>query len=140
MSVLLDTSALFAFLYDGDADHDAAVVFLKDVWGRKHGTPFVSTWIIDELLTLIRTRTKSKILERSAHELLLGPDPALAGVKLVAVGPDRLAAIWIAFDRYRDRGLSATDVSHLILMEEYGIDALATFEAGFQGLVHVVPG
>lgn len=139
MSLFLDTNVLFAFLNVDDDHHEQAAGLMPEIWKGTYGTPFVSTWVCDELLTLIRMRLRSHVVEMMANELLLGPEPELFGLRILPVGPERLSRVWATFNRYRDRKLSATDASHLVLMEEHGIDALATFERGFDGIVSVVP-
>ena len=42
---------------------------------------------------------------------------------------------WITFARYADKKLSFTDCSIIELMKNKGIDHLASFDCGFDGIV-----
>jgi predicted nucleic acid-binding protein len=47
---------------------------------------------------------------------------------------------WPVFERhYEDEGLSFTDCTSLVAIRRRGIDAIASFDDGFDGLVATVP-
>jgi predicted nucleic acid-binding protein len=51
------------------------------------------------------------------------------------VSEDILQAAWDKFRSLRDRPLSFTDCTSLALMEKNGIESIASFDPGFDGLV-----
>ena len=134
MSVLLDTGVLFAFLNAEDDLHARAVRWMQAVGEGRHGAPYVSDFVVAELFTLIRIRTRNAKLERAARSLLPLPEPALPGLRLLAVGPERLQAVADLYDQHRDRALSFTDASLLVLRTAYGLDRIATFDRRLAGL------
>lgn len=139
MSVLIDTGVFFAFLNKVDARHDDAVTIIGKAANGEWGRPFVSDYVVDELLTLIRARKQSVEKEEAAVRLLPLPEPGLPGLELVPVAPNDLAATLMHFRMHRERGLSFTDASHLALMDAFEIERLATFDSSFKGLVETVP-
>lgn len=139
MSVLLDTGVLFAFLNKDDARHGEAIELLRRVATGSLGAPFTSDYVVDELFTLIRARTKSRRLEEAARSLLPLPEPGLRGLEILPVARDRLVSVWEAFARHRDRGISFTDASSLVVMAAFGVDFLATFDRKLEGLTAVPP-
>ncbi|MBI4392453.1 MAG: type II toxin-antitoxin system VapC family toxin [Euryarchaeota archaeon] len=139
MSLLIDTGVLFAFLNNDDARHGQAVGAIERIARGEWGTPLVSDYVVDELFTLIRARTGNPDLETAAKRLLPFPKPMLPRLQLVPVGPRHLDATLALFLRHRTRRLSFTDASILALMPELGIETLATFDDGFDGLAEIVP-
>lgn len=138
MSILLDTGVLFAFLNADDERHVAARDLLKRVAASEWGAPFVNEYVVDELFTLIRARTRSKKLEGAAKRLLPLPTPALAGLRILPVGPERLAATLGVFELHHKEGLSFTDASLLVVLDSFGLDRLATFDQRLAALAPTV--
>lgn len=135
MAILLDTGVLFARLNKRDRDHGRAGLIvdaaLEGRWGRMH----VTDHVVAELLTLVRARTPA--LEGSARALL-PPDPAIAGLVVVHTSQTLFHETLEIFDKHRDRRLSFVDANLVLVAEELGIDRVATFDEGFQGLIEVV--
>lgn len=98
-----------------------------------------SDYIVAETLNFVRARTVSPGPSEEVLELVFGSDrmPPIV-THVIRVHSGRFA---LALDRYRthfDQGLSMTDWTNLVLMEELGIDQLATFDDGFRGLADAV--
>lgn len=134
MSVLLDTGVIFSFLNRDDERHTAARRLMAGLATGKWGTAFVSEYVVDELFTLIRSRTKNQALEAAAKRLLPLPRAALEGLRILPVGPERLMETFAVFERHRDQGLSFTDSSLLVLLDAFGLDRLATFDVRLAAL------
>lgn len=139
MTILIDTGVFYAFLVRGDEHHEQAVELVRALGEGQHGVPLTSDYVVDEVMTLIRKRQDPPELEVRARRLLPFPEPGLPGLGLATVSPQQVRETMETFERYRDQGLSFTDASHLVLMDRYEIDRLATFDTGFEGLVDVVP-
>lgn len=139
MTVLLDTGVLFAFLNRDDERHPEARRLLGALAKGTWGSSFVSEYVVDELFTLIRARTRSRKLEEAARSLLPLPTPALVGLRILPVGPERVPAILEVFQRHRERGVSFTDASLLVTLEAFGLDRLVTFDERLAALAPGLP-
>ncbi len=139
MSVLLDTGVLFAFLNADDERHADARRIIAAIAEGRHGSPYVSDHVVNELFTLIRAKTRNPHLETAAKRLLPLPQPELPNLRIVSLGHERIPDLVAAFERGRDLGITFTDASHLVLMETLGIDYLATFDRRLQALARNVP-
>lgn len=120
-----------------DAGHEAASEILSrtDRWSAFH----TSDHVIAESLNYVRRKVKRRDVAENVVALVFGDErgpPVIDSV--LRVHGARFAA---ALERYRrefDRGLSFTDWTSIVLIEEEGLDAIATFDRGFKGLVEVV--
>jgi predicted nucleic acid-binding protein len=136
--LFLDTSVLLAAIISKDAGHEEAVRILSRVsqWGSVH----TSDYVVAEALNYVRMKMKRAELAEKVVALTFGEDdePPLVDSVLRVHGA-RFAA---ALERYRRefaRGLSFTDWSSVVLMEEERLSTIATFDGGFRGIVDVVP-
>ncbi|MBW3581814.1 MAG: PIN domain-containing protein [Euryarchaeota archaeon] len=128
MSLLLDTSVLFAFLNQDDADHARAKEFLLAVSEGALGTPVVTDLIIAELHNLARACKMAPAFEEAARDLLSGSTLPLLGLVRREVGIARFDRIMEVFLKYRDARVSFTDASLLVMQQDESIDLLATFD------------
>lgn len=139
MSILLDTGILYAFLNTQDPRHEQAVDILHRVGSGEWGSPVISEHVIDELFTLIRHRKRSQEVEDAARHLLPLEGHSSMRLRIAMVGPAGLPPAAELYRRHRDRRLSFTDATHIVLMKRLPVDLLATFDKGFHGLVPVMP-
>jgi predicted nucleic acid-binding protein len=137
MSVLFDTGVLYAFLNDDDPLHDRAVALMERIQAKEFGAPFVTDLVVAELFNLIRARRGPLRLERAARRLLPMPQTALPGLSPISLGTAVLERAWATFERYRDQGLSFTDATLVVTLQELRIDALATFDGRLAAIVPV---
>jgi len=54
--IFVDTSAWYALEVEDDVNHDAACKFLPQIASGKHGILITTDYILDETLTLLRSR------------------------------------------------------------------------------------
>ena len=137
MSVLLDTSVLVAAANPQDRNASRAVEIFKEISAGGHGAPFLSDYVVDEALTLTWVRTKRSKVVLQLADWLLAPEPRRRPGRLVFVGDDAFGVAAQLHRRHHAR-LSFTDCTSLAVMTELRIDQIATFEAGFDGLVGVL--
>ena len=137
MSVILDTGFIFGFLNKDDVRHTEAKTCLKQIVKGEFGQVYTSDYVVDELFTLIRARTRNEKLEEAARRFLPLPEPVMGGLILLSVAPRHLQATLDAFRSHRS--LSFTDASHLALLDAYDIDRLATFDEDLASLVPSLP-
>lgn len=140
MSVLVDTGVLGGFLNRRDREHEAALRFVRDVMGGVHGRAMTTTFVLDEVLTLLRARKQPYLAAEHALALVgLLPDSDLPHlVSLVETDVSDIRSTITLQERYWERGLSFTDCTLLHVMERDNIDKLATFDGRFRGLVALV--
>jgi predicted nucleic acid-binding protein len=129
-----DTSFFFALAAKRDRTHEPAVkAFIRLLRLQR---PLVTTdYVLDETLTLTKTRTSAKV----ALALLdrIESSPALS---IQHITHDRFAAAKAFFRKHADHGYSFTDCTSFVLMHEMKIrDVLTTdrhfAEAGFRTML-----
>lgn len=140
LSVLIDTGILYAFLNRQDPGHAVATDLLRGIAAGDLGSPVVSEHVVDELFTLIRHRKAPRAVEEAACTLLPLDGPSALRLRIVVLGAAGLPPALELYRRHRDRALSFTDATHLVLMRRLAIDRLATLDQGLRGLVPIVPG
>ena len=101
------------------------------------GKIFISDFIITEVLTLSRVRTKSCECARSIDELLKKKKEKKDIFFKLFIDQAILKETTEKFHKYCKSGLSHTDCSILVLMQMYSIEFLATFDSHFKGLVSI---
>lgn len=133
MSVLVDTGVLVAFLNERDARHARAKELVEALMGGRHGTPFVSDYILDEAYTLLRVRTGRLDLLSRLWDLLRFRDREGLLVLEFLTPEDFWATVDMLADR-RDQPLSFTDGTSLTLLRRMGLDGIVSFDDDFDGL------
>lgn len=136
MSVLVDTNVLVAQQNRRDRDrHSAAVQAMTSVLTGRHGQPFVTDYVFDETLTLVRRQTKSyREMMTVANRILGRPPFPRAFEVLMVTGPVFREALKIV-ETYHDRDLSFTDATIIALVQRRGIGHVLSFDAGFDGII-----
>ena len=130
--IFVDTGAWYASLVPTDPDHATAVQWLA----TNHSPLLTTDYVIDETLTLLRTRGERK------RALLLGArffHHDLAEIHKSTSVDLKLA--WETFEQFDDKGWSFTDCTSKVVMEQLGIKVAFAFDHHFHqfGTVQVVP-
>ncbi len=130
--IFIDTSAWYALSSVRDAVHLEANRLLASVQERL----FTSDYVIDETLTLFRSRGEN------VHALTFGAeviDGALA--EIISVSRTDFARAWDVFRHYSDKDWSFTDCTSRVVMERLGVQRAFAFDDHFRqfGTVTVVP-
>ena len=132
MKLFIDTSAFVARLDKKDACHDAAIeVFTAIARGiYKYNKLYTSNYVLDESVTHILYR-------RKRH------DHAIQMLDLI-VNSRYITMLWatddvqnraiLLFRKYTDQILSMTDCTSAVLMNEYGMDTIFTFDGDFKAI------
>ncbi|MEK6988171.1 MAG: PIN domain-containing protein [Candidatus Thermoplasmatota archaeon] len=134
MTVLVDTNVIVAFHNPRDAAHARALELLDAVRRGRFGLAVTTDFVFDEAVTLALMRTGSHRFALRVGEFLLPPE----GPRLFQLEPvdDRaFAEAWQLFRTYRERRLSFTDWTSVAMVRGRGWDGIASFDAGFDGLV-----
>ena len=120
--VFLDTSALVALADARDRNHATAEKFLKTL-GRSRRGLATSTYVVDELITLIRMKL--------GHAAAVKTGEALLGSKwsqLIDVDEDLRRLAWNLFIRYSDQKFSFTDCTSFAIMQTMGMTEAFTYD------------
>lgn len=97
-----------------------------------------SNFVLAEAFNFVAGRVKDPRVADALVGLVFGTESHAPLATIHQVHGARFAA---SLDRYRsafDAGLSLTDWTTLVIMEEQGIEAVATFDRGFRGWARVV--
>ncbi|OFW65031.1 MAG: hypothetical protein A2135_03790 [Actinobacteria bacterium RBG_16_67_15] len=122
VTVLADTSALYALLDGDDGNHRRAA----DVWPRMVETDRVIThaYVVVETTALVQARL-GMAAAVTLHRDLLGV------VETMAVDGITHARAVERWSTLSDRRLSLVDVTSFVMMEDRGIDAAFAFDDDF---------
>lgn len=139
--LFLDTGVFVALVHKGDKKHDAARQLLDQIAEGHFSGVYTSDYVLAEAWNFIRMKIRKREAAEAVSRLAFGASNAPPLVTdVLRVHGHRFAA---ALARYRtefQRGLSFTDWTNVVLMDEEQIVTIGTFDAGFTGLVtHVVP-
>lgn len=99
------------------------------------GRLFTSSHVLDEAITLTRTRSGRYEDARRIADRILGVGDYPDDTELLVVTREDLMAGMEAFERYRDHPLSFTEATTVALMDEHDIDHLLSFDDDFDGIV-----
>lgn len=139
--LMIDTGLFAAALSKRDDHHpDARRLFGLIADGRWEVT-HTTEHVLWEIYNYVRAKLPHPRVARLLRELLLG-EPSRDPI-IHRIHPIPRRQLSDALDHYHDRfdqGLSLTDWTTVICMEDQGIEELASFDTGFDGVVTRVPG
>ena len=130
--IFVDSGAWFASVVEDDADHFAA----KSWFGHNTEQLLITDYVIDETLTLLRSRGE----HRKALELG-GLFFETEDVSVHYLSETGIKETWKVFKQFSDKGWSFTDCSSKYICEKSGIDRAVSFDRHFQqfGSVIILP-
>src|SRR3990172_961928 len=144
--MFFDSSFLYSFASRNDPHHTKSIQFLEHALSGTYGQLCVSNYIVDEVLTLSRVRTKTCQCGKEISILLSKEKEGKKLFSEIVIGRELVEKTNSIYWQYCSIGLSFTDCSTLAIrdmMEERGLQRkdfhLATYAREFQGLLHVVP-
>ena len=123
--IFIDTNVLVAYAVADDANHTRAVHVFERIIKGEFGRAFTSDYIFDETATVILARsTISKAIQ--AGELIR------KFTEILLVNKDAFDAAWKLFKEQKSSRLSFTGCTAIVLMEQEGIQNIATFDREFE--------
>jgi uncharacterized protein len=125
--IFIDTNVFVAYFNADDAHHKRAVALMQRVVGGEHGSVFTSDYVFDESVTVALVRTKNVDGAEALGVAILG------GVRMLKVTDSIFRAAWKLFTSNK-KGLSFTDCTNVAFMDMFGIEHIATFDKGFEGV------
>ncbi len=129
--ILLDSSLIVAYSNEVDENHPKAKQVADDVAKEKYGTPVITDYVFDEVVTVMLARTKSLARVTKLGETLL------AATRVVRVDKDLFDAAWVIFKQQRRNKLSFTDCTSIAVCRANGISNVATFDEDLAELDNV---
>ena len=126
--ILLDSSLIVAYSNKADENHTKAVQIVREISKGKYGTPIITDYIFDEVVTvmLIKTKNLMKVVE-------LG-ETLLKATVLFRVDEDSFNLAWRVFKEQRKPKFSFTDCTSIAVCRMNGISKIATFDEDFEEL------
>lgn len=141
MTVFVDTGVFYAHEDTDAARHEDSLDAFESVLAGEYGQPYTSDYVLDEAITLTKSRTDSFPAANAVADRILGADPYPNILSLLNVGPDDVTGSLELFRQYDDHDLSFTDATIVHLCESRGIDCVLSFDDDFDGLIErIEPG
>ena len=126
--ILLDSSLIVACSNEVDENHAKAKQVVDDVAKERYGTPVITDYVFDEVVTVMLIRTKSLARVTKLGETLLG------ATHLVRIDEGLFEAAWVIFKQQRKDKFSFTDCTSIAACRANGISNVATFDEDFAEL------
>lgn len=134
MSVLLDTSFLFAFKNVRDANHARAVELFVEALHGQHGAAYTTDFVFAEAVTVALVRTGRHSAAVGIGDLVLAGNRGSPTISLHDVTHEQLMDAWTEFRRHGDRKVSLTDWTSVVVARALELDAIVSFDHGFDGI------
>ncbi|OLS16812.1 MAG: tRNA(fMet)-specific endonuclease VapC [Candidatus Heimdallarchaeota archaeon LC_3] len=137
--IIFDSGPILAYINPKDPNHEIALKIFTDSLQGNYGKMIISSYIVDEVLTLSRARTKSCKYGKAILELLeLEKDKKKVFLEIF-LDKDMIQETKIQYEKFCEKGLSFTDCSLLALIKIFEIEYLVSFAKEFDGLVSKIP-
>ena len=136
MSVLVDTSFYVALRQSQDPFHRPAVRLADEILRGAHGQTLITDYIVAEILNFASSRIRTPAILQSMLAELTGKATE-RWVNLTFVDQESFAVAAALYSTLGVRkGLSFTDCTTLAVARRLHVDLLASFDAGFDGLMN----
>jgi uncharacterized protein len=124
--VFVDTGAWYALKNKNDPDHFAVYSFFERLPAAGI-VCYTSDYVVDEAITLTRSRLKNHQVAATLAEELLSEKAA----RLIYVAPHYLPRALEIYIKYSDQQFSFTDCTSLAIMENLNIKEALAFDRHF---------
>lgn len=125
--IFVDTSAWYAIEVEDDVCHAKASRFLKELARNSHGALVTSDYVLDETLTLLRTRRGLKIALSFLSKLRNSKT-----LQIVWMDSEIFDSAVRELSKYDDQDLSFTDCTSFSIMSNLSIINAFTFDKHFE--------
>jgi uncharacterized protein len=125
--IYVDTSAWYAVEVEDDINHDAACKFLSKMATGKHGISITTDYVLDETLTLLRSRRGLKSAEGFIDKIRRSKS-----VRVFWVDEGLFEKALELFKASEGKSWSFTDCTSFSLMQELSISDAFTFDKHFR--------
>jgi predicted nucleic acid-binding protein len=136
--LFVDTGVWIAATNRLDRDHEAAATIMAAIRDGEW-VALTTDYIIAESLNFVRRKTPHPLIVASLLEHFFGsPDGPPLAHSVLRIHSARFARALERYQTHFDAGLSFTDWTSVVCLEEQRIDAIATFDGGFEAWATVV--
>lgn len=125
-AILIDTSAIFAFVNRTDYEHKAALAFTQR-WVAQNHQFVLPDIIFAESMTLLKARLGADIAIKTGQVLRTN-----SIYRWTVVDAETEAAAWIIFQRYRDKEWSFVDCAVLALARKLKLAQVFSYDHHFE--------
>ena len=126
--ILLDSSLIIAYSNEVDENHAKAKKIIDDIVREKYGSPIITDYVFDEVVTVMLLRTKSLVHATKLGESLLG------AAQLIRIDANLFDTAWTIFKQQRKSKFSFTDCTTIAVCKANRILNVATFDEDFSKL------
>ena len=123
--IFLDSSFLIAYYNSTDKHKNKALDIMDNLIAGKYGTPYISDYVFDEVVTILFVRNKDKSIATTLGEILR------ESLEVISVNEELFGNAWTLFRNQKDTNFSFTDCTNLAIMQYKGILQIATFDEDF---------
>jgi predicted nucleic acid-binding protein len=125
--IFVDTSAWYAVEVEDDVNHEAAFKFLSNIASGKHGVSITTDYVLDEVLTLLRSRR-----DLDSATLFIDKIKKSKSVRLFWIDEGLFEKALVIFQKSDRKSWSFTDCTSFALMQELSISEAFTFDRHFR--------
>jgi predicted nucleic acid-binding protein len=126
--IFLDSCLIIAYSNEIDENHAKAIQILKDIENGKYGTPVISDYIFDEIVTVMLIKTKNLMKVAELGEILLN------ATLLIKIDDSIFNLAWKIFKEQQKPKFSFIDSTSIAICKMNGISKIATFDKDFEEL------
>jgi predicted nucleic acid-binding protein len=107
--ILLDSSFIVAYSNEADENHSKALQIAIDIDKGKYGTPIITDYVFNEVVTVMLIKTKNLLKVVELGETLLN------AALLFRIDEEIFSLAWRIFKEQRNPNLSFTDCTSIAL-------------------------
>ena len=135
--IFVDSSAWYAVEVEDDVNHEAACKFLADIASGKHGVSITTDYVLDETLTLLRSRR-----DLASASYFIDKIRKSKSIRVFWIDESLFEKALDVFRKSDRKSWSFTDCTSFALMRDLSVTEAFTFdthfrEAAFQALPSV---
>lgn len=134
MTVIVDTSFFVALKSLRDADHDRAVALFADLLRGEMGGAHTTNFVFSEAVTAVLARARRHSAAVGVGDLIRLSRDGSPVFPMHHVTEEELEEAWREFRRYRERELSMTDWTTVVVARHLEAEAVLSFDRGFDGV------
>lgn len=128
---VVDTSAIYAFVYNGDKNHQRISQFIRDQAGKSQF--LVSHYVFDEIMTLLKSHFGADKAIQTGRLLR-----SSRLFQLIPLTSEDEEETWNIFQRHVDKEWSYTDCASLALLHRLNLREAVAFDHHFQQMDLIV--
>jgi len=125
--IFYDTGAWVALAVPGDRNAAAAKAVQAQVSRGVHGAVVTTSFVLDEVATLVRMEADVEAAARLVRSVLAAPS-----VTLLWIDQNQFELALELFERHQDKRWSFTDCTSFVVMGALGIEKAFTFDRNFE--------